>query len=402
MWRRWPRPSRAPALAVALDGNGFIAAFVAGAAFGAGLPKDVADVEEVGWPPKLLGEVMALAVWFLFGAALVPVALDHASWSAVAYAFLSLTVVRMVPVALSLVGMGLDALTVAFVGWFGPRGLASVVFALLAIEELGESKVVGQAIAIVTLTVLLSVVAHETRPGRSDVATSAPSPMTTQPRRLGHGDWDRTTDATAPTRAPARVARLRRRLPRQYGGRPASRAPACARATRSRRTAAPAAAYRSRPRSPTRRSRRGTARGQHGEGTDGEHADEFEADRRPRQTTRVRPDLGEAEGGGDVHQRGDGREGVRQWRLACLRGQLHERAGGRGEGEDAVHGDEGAAEAGRGGGGGAAHDGHTCMTRTTTKACASPATISTAVAPRLRSASDQMKPSGSSTSPATR
>ncbi len=148
------------ALAVALDGNGFIAAFVAGAAFGAGLPKDVADVEEVGELPELLGEVMALAVWFLFGAALVPVALDHASWSAVVYAFLSLTVVRMVPVALSLVGMGLDALTVAFVGWFGPRGLASVVFALLAIEELGESKVVGQAIAIVALTVLLSVVAH--------------------------------------------------------------------------------------------------------------------------------------------------------------------------------------------------------------------------------------------------
>nr|WP_300048241.1 cation:proton antiporter [uncultured Nocardioides sp.] len=148
------------ALAVALDGNGFIAAFVAGIAFGAGLPDDVADVEEVGELPELLGEVMALAVWFLFGAALVPVALDHASWSTLAYALLSLTVVRMVPVALALVGTGLDALTVAFVGWFGPRGLASVVFALLAVEELGEIPVVGQAIAIVALTVLLSVVAH--------------------------------------------------------------------------------------------------------------------------------------------------------------------------------------------------------------------------------------------------
>ena len=141
---------------------------------------------------------MALAVWFLFGAALVPVALDHASWSAVAYAFLSLTVVRMVPVALSLVGIGLDALTVAVRGVVRTAGLASVVFALLAIEELGESKVVGQAIAIVTLTALLAWRRTESRPCRSAVATSAPSPMTTQPRRLGRGDWDRTTDVAAP------------------------------------------------------------------------------------------------------------------------------------------------------------------------------------------------------------
>jgi NhaP-type Na+/H+ or K+/H+ antiporter len=148
------------ALAAALDGNGFIAAFVAGIAFGAGLPKDVADVEEVSELPELLGEVMALAVWFLFGAALVPVALDHLSWSTLTYALLSLTVVRMLPVTLSLLGTGLDLPTVAFVGWFGPRGLASVVFAVLAIEELGEAPVVGQAIAVVALTVLLSVVLH--------------------------------------------------------------------------------------------------------------------------------------------------------------------------------------------------------------------------------------------------
>ena len=186
------------ALAVALDGNGFIAAFVAGAAFGAGLPEDVADVEEVGELPELLGEVMALAVWFLFGAALVPVALDHASWSAVAYAFLSLTVVRMVPVALSLVGMGLDALTVAFVGWFGPRGLASVVFALLAIEELGESKVVGQAIAIVTLTVLLSVVAHGVSAGplgRRYVRAESHDDAAEAPRSRRLGSHDRRNGA---------------------------------------------------------------------------------------------------------------------------------------------------------------------------------------------------------------
>jgi NhaP-type Na+/H+ or K+/H+ antiporter len=148
------------AVAVALDGNGFLAAFVAGIAFGAGLPKDGADVHEVAELPELLGELMALAVWFLFGAALVPVALDHLSASTLAYALLSLTVVRMLPVALCLLGAGLDGWTVGFVGWFGPRGLASVVFALLAVEELGESPMVGEAIAVVALTVLLSVVLH--------------------------------------------------------------------------------------------------------------------------------------------------------------------------------------------------------------------------------------------------
>ncbi len=148
------------ALAVGLDGNGFIAAFVAGIAFGASLPEDVADVEEVGELPELMGELLALGVWFLFGAALVPLVLDYFSVSTVVYALLSLTVIRMVPVAVALVGAGLDRPTVLFVGWFGPRGLASVVFALLAIEELGESPMVGQAIAVVALTVLLSVVLH--------------------------------------------------------------------------------------------------------------------------------------------------------------------------------------------------------------------------------------------------
>ena len=148
------------ALALALEGNGFIAAFVAGIAFGAALPADVVDVEEAGELPELMGELLALAVWFLFGAALVPLALDHLSVSALVYALLSLTVIRMIPVGLSLVGTGLDRPTVLFVGWFGPRGLASVVFALLAVEELGESSLVGQAVAVVALTVLLSVVLH--------------------------------------------------------------------------------------------------------------------------------------------------------------------------------------------------------------------------------------------------
>src|SRR3712207_5466743 len=64
----------------------------------------------------------------------------------------------MVPVAIACVGAGLDRATVLFVGWFGPRGLASLVFALLALEDLGPGA--DGAVAVIGVTVLLSVVAH--------------------------------------------------------------------------------------------------------------------------------------------------------------------------------------------------------------------------------------------------
>jgi NhaP-type Na+/H+ or K+/H+ antiporter len=148
------------AAAVALDGNGFIAAFVAGIAFGWALPKDVAGEGEIGELPELVGEVLALVVWFLFGAALVPVAFRFFSVWILLYAVLSLTIIRIIPVALALIGTRQDTPTVLFLGWFGPRGLASVVFALLAIEQLDESKVVGEAVSAVAFTVLLSVIVH--------------------------------------------------------------------------------------------------------------------------------------------------------------------------------------------------------------------------------------------------
>ncbi|WP_432875085.1 cation:proton antiporter [Kribbella sp. CA-245084] len=148
------------ALALALSGNGFIAAFVAGIAFRAALDQDAVDADTAVELPELLGEVLALAAWFLFGATLVPIALHNFDLTLLASAVLSLTVVRMAPVALSLLGTGLDRRTVVFMGWFGPRGLASVVFALLAVEQLGNIPVVERAVAAVALTVFLSVVLH--------------------------------------------------------------------------------------------------------------------------------------------------------------------------------------------------------------------------------------------------
>ena len=144
------------ASALALHGNGFIAAFVGGLAFGTasgrrGQPL-VPFVEETG-------ALVSLLVWLLFGAIAVVPAVEDLDWQIALYALLSLTVIRMAPVALALIGARLGRATVALVGWFGPRGLASVVFALLALEELGSPSV-DHAVGVITITVVLSVLIH--------------------------------------------------------------------------------------------------------------------------------------------------------------------------------------------------------------------------------------------------
>ncbi len=144
------------ACALALHGNGFIAAFVGGIAFGAVGGRSgerlVPFVEETG-------ALVSLLVWLAFGAIAVVPALTGLTWQTVVYAGLSLTLIRMVPVALALAGARLGGTAVALVGWFGPRGLASVVFALLALEDLGQH-VAGPAVSVIGLTVLVSVIVH--------------------------------------------------------------------------------------------------------------------------------------------------------------------------------------------------------------------------------------------------
>jgi NhaP-type Na+/H+ or K+/H+ antiporter len=144
------------ATSVAVHGNGFIAAFVGGLAFGTASGRRgeplVPFVEETG-------ALVSLLVWLTFGAVAVAPAVEVLNWQIVLYAVLSLTVIRMAPVAVALVGSGLDRATIALVAWFGPRGLASVVFCLLALEELG-SQAAHHAAAVISFTVVLSVVVH--------------------------------------------------------------------------------------------------------------------------------------------------------------------------------------------------------------------------------------------------
>ena len=138
-----------------VDGNGFVAAFVGGLVFGntagPGGEKEAYFVEQSA-------DLAAMISWLIFGALAVPAIGHWFEWPVIGYALLSLTVVRMVPVALALLGSGFDRYSVAFIGWFGPRGLASVIFALLALEDLGPAA--QEVTATIALTVLLSVGAH--------------------------------------------------------------------------------------------------------------------------------------------------------------------------------------------------------------------------------------------------
>jgi NhaP-type Na+/H+ or K+/H+ antiporter len=162
--------------ALAVDGNGFISAFVAGLAF-APSARALGDIrsaeaaasadagggagEEEGLPLELAelgGQLLGGVVWFFFGAVLIQPVVDQIDATTLLYALLSLTVVRMVPIALSLAGTGLAWPTVAFFGWFGPRGLASLVFGLEAVDELDG--VAGEAIPVIGVSVLISVVVH--------------------------------------------------------------------------------------------------------------------------------------------------------------------------------------------------------------------------------------------------
>jgi NhaP-type Na+/H+ or K+/H+ antiporter len=138
-----------------LEGNGFVAAFVAGMAFG--LVSDhchsAADFTEDE------GQLLALVTFLFFGALLLGPRLDELTPAIALYAVLSLTVVRMVPVALSLIGVGLEPPTLGYLGWFGPRGLASILFGLFVVDE-ADLAGAETILTVMTWTVAASIVAH--------------------------------------------------------------------------------------------------------------------------------------------------------------------------------------------------------------------------------------------------
>jgi NhaP-type Na+/H+ or K+/H+ antiporter len=146
------------AVASQTGGNPFVAAFIGGIVFGASAKADAKESIEL---TELTGSYLSLVLWFVFGAGFVLPAFEKLDVRIALYAIASLTVVRMLPVAIALIGAGQPRATTAFIGWFGPRGLASVVFALLAVEELGTTDPrVMTAVNTIVITITLSIVAH--------------------------------------------------------------------------------------------------------------------------------------------------------------------------------------------------------------------------------------------------
>ena len=183
------------ALALTLGGSGFIAAFVGGLAFGRFSGQQDSAVTLF---TEETGGLLAAVTWIGFGALALGMAIPHVTWQVVLYAALSLTLVRMIPVAIAMAGQGMRRPTVAFIGWFGPRGLASVVFALLVVER-GVPE--GQTLlTTVVLTVALSVLLHG--------LTSAPLVSTYHRWYKSHAK----VHPAAAEAAPATLPRRRRQL----------------------------------------------------------------------------------------------------------------------------------------------------------------------------------------------
>jgi len=143
---------------LALGGNGFIAAFVGGLVFGVASRHREEGAELFS---EAAGSLLSIVVWVFAGIAFVTFLGATDGPAPIVYAILSLTAIRMVPVAIALVRSGLRPQTVVFIGWFGPRGLASIVFAILGLQALHASALPTAAVeATVAWTILLSVIFH--------------------------------------------------------------------------------------------------------------------------------------------------------------------------------------------------------------------------------------------------
>jgi sodium/hydrogen antiporter len=143
-------------VAIAVGGSGFIAAFVGGFATtltGRAVSESIIEFTSAG------GEIFSLAVFFIFG--IISASLFAGiSFIVILYAVLSLTIIRMLPVAISLIKTGLHADSVLFIGWFGPRGLASIVLLLITLNEAPDIPGLQTIAVVVSITVLFSIVAH--------------------------------------------------------------------------------------------------------------------------------------------------------------------------------------------------------------------------------------------------
>jgi len=140
-----------------VGGNGFIAAFFSGLFLGNYNDKLRENVENF---VESESELLILISFMIFGLVFVPNTIEFWDTKVVLFSVLSLTVLRMIPVAISLIGTKLDVATVLFIGWFGPRGIASILYVLIVVHEVISIETHETIYAVVTLTILLSIFLH--------------------------------------------------------------------------------------------------------------------------------------------------------------------------------------------------------------------------------------------------
>jgi NhaP-type Na+/H+ or K+/H+ antiporter len=143
-------------LAVMWGGSGFIAVWLAGLVLGR---TTRGKLEEVSGFSETLGSALTMTSFLVFGAFILGTVLGDLTWQIAVYAVLSLTVIRMIPVALAMIGSGLNRVSVLYLGWFGPRGLASIIFAGLIVEG-SEIPHASLIVTVAMVTVGVSVYAH--------------------------------------------------------------------------------------------------------------------------------------------------------------------------------------------------------------------------------------------------
>jgi NhaP-type Na+/H+ or K+/H+ antiporter len=144
-------------IAEVIGGNGFIAAFTLGlVSSNVSSPEETEDLYEHA---EIQVTMLMMLTFMIFGAVLLPPAIESISPSIVLYAILSLSLVRIIPVAISFIGAKVEPITTLFVGWFGPRGVASILYIFIVLES--ESLPGLELIyAVVMVTVLFSIFAH--------------------------------------------------------------------------------------------------------------------------------------------------------------------------------------------------------------------------------------------------
>ncbi|HUO37995.1 MAG TPA: cation:proton antiporter, partial [Mycobacterium sp.] len=141
-----------------LHASGFVTAFTAGLAYALVSPGD-AEHPATTQVSDAAGQLLELLVFAIFGGFAVVPAWQHAGWRVVVFAVAALIVVRVAAVTVAMVGSRLPARSVLFMGWFGPRGIGTLVLGLIVIGrgEIQQAALISQAVVI---TVTASLILH--------------------------------------------------------------------------------------------------------------------------------------------------------------------------------------------------------------------------------------------------